>query len=31
MQAVSLAYMNKTSFIPSAVIRDLVFYFERFF
>jgi len=31
MKAVSLAYMNKTSFTPSAVIRDLVFYFKSFF
>jgi len=31
VKAVSLAYMNKTSFIPSAVIRDMVFYFRRFF
>jgi len=31
MKAGSLAYMNKTSFIPRAVIRDLVFYFKSFF
>jgi len=31
MKAVNLAYMNKTSFIPSAIIRDLVFYFKSSF